>query len=240
MAKPTANTSTDGCDASLALADVMTQIAAKEQEHDRVSRQLGDAYARRRTGKDKDATAEIGKLTFQRTTIENDLRDLRLTEASLKADVAQHQAEEHDRRRDAALADLARITAEAKQAQEDLAAQIIAAGETGQRLNQLGRDWARARAEAGRLGGDISAYPKAPAPAAALFQPGVLGNPTREVAIWKNAYIAPTAIPPRDLTARDHEQRLEREAVAARRTDSTEGPLTIVQKMYDTLSQKGA
>jgi hypothetical protein len=232
--------STNGRDAGLALADVVTQITGKEQEHERVSRELGDAYARRRTGKGKDTTAEIGRLIFQRTTIENDLRDLRLTEASLTAEAAQQEADEHDRRREAAVTDLARITADARQAQEDLAVQIIAAAETGQRLDQLGRDWARARAETGRFGGDITAYPKAPAPAAALFRPGVLTDPAREVAIWKNSYVAPTAIPPRELTARDHELRLEREAVAARRKDSSEGLFTIVQKMQDKLAQKGA
>lgn len=217
------NTSeTEGRDPGAALADVMAQIT------------------RRQTGKGRDTTAEIGKLTFQRTTIENDLRDLRLTEASLKAEAAQQQADEHDRLRDVALADLARIAADARQAQEDLAEQIITAGETGRRLDQLRRDWQRARAEAGRLGGDISPHPKAPAPAAALFQPDVLSNPAREVAIWKNSYITPTAIPPRELTARDYEQRLEREAAAARRTDASEGVFTIVQRVHDKLAQKGA
>lgn len=236
MARNTSDT--EGRDPGAALAEVMTEITGKEREHERVSRLLGDAYARRQTGKGKDG--EIGKLTFQRTTIENDLRDLRLTEASLKAEAAQQQADEHDRRRDAALADLARITAEAKQAQEELAEQIVAAGETGQRLDQLRREWSRARAEAGRRGGDISRHPKAPAPAAALFQPGVLANPAREVAIWKNSYITPTAIPPRELTARDYEQQLEREAVAARRTDASEEPFTIVQRVHDKLAQRGA
>ncbi len=236
MAKQASDT--EGQDPSIALADVMTEISGKEREHDRVSRLLGDAYARRQTGRDKNATAEIGKLTFQRTTIENDLRDLRLTEASLKAEIAQRQAGEQDRLRDAALADLDRIAAEVTHVQDELAEQIIAAGETGRRLDQLRQEWSRARAEAGRRGGDISAHPTAPAPAAALFQPGVLANPAREVAIWRNRYIVPTPIAPRELTAREYEQRLEREAAMAQRTEAGEGPFTMVERIHAKIDQK--
>lgn len=170
--------------AKQALADVQRQIGMLNVQHMALSNDLGDALSAARLG-DKKAETTAGKLSMKRAGVDTERDRLRLEVSALTARIETMEAGEHERLRDAALASLARITAEAQQAQEDLAAPIIAAGETGQRLNHLGKAWARARAEAGRLGGDISAYPKAPAPAAALFQPRILTKPTRR-AKWRS------------------------------------------------------
>jgi hypothetical protein len=126
------------------LAKVTAQIEELEDEHTRTSARLGEALARMRTG-DKKAEAEAGKSSFKRAGIEGELKDLRLTQTALKATVDQWTREEAERSRQQALAELQRITTEARNVEKELALRMKAAVETAQRLRALGQDYQQAR-----------------------------------------------------------------------------------------------
>lgn len=225
MAKQTSDT--EGQDPSVALNDVITEIHGKETEHGRVSRLLGDAYARRQTGKGRDTTAEIGKLTFQRTTIENDLRDLRLTEASLKAEIAQRQADAEARKGGQAVAEFEQVTNEARELERHFASLMREALSVGKQLQEKQRIWGRARAAVSPHA-DVKGI-IAPRLPAALVRPDGLEDPDRTVDRW---LIEPVKRgpeqPPRLLTERDVLQVGNADAES----------LTIVERIHDKLSQK--
>lgn len=202
----------DLTNAQNALADVQKQLTILDAQHLALSNDLGDQLAKARMG-DKKAGTEAGKLSMKRGQLDTERDRLRLEEASLRARIETLEHEANQGRRTAALEDLERISREVTEMQDRLAEQIIAAAHTGKRLQELGQAWQKARREAGRLGGDVSAYPKAPAPAATLFQPGTIEHPERAVALWSRKYIDPsTPLPPRELTAYEQERLLARNA----------------------------
>lgn len=204
----------DLMNAKNALTDVQRQITMLDAEHLALSNDLGDALAKARMG-DKKAGAEAGKLSMKRSQLDTERDRLRLEEASLLARVETLEQEANKGRRAAALADLERITCEVAEVQDRLAEQIIAAGQTGKRLQQLGKEWQKARAAAGTLGGDVTPYAKAPAPAATLFQPGTIEHPERAVALWSRKYIDPsTPLPPRELSGIEQERLYARKLEA--------------------------
>lgn len=179
------------------LADVQRQIGMLTMQHVTLSNDLDDEMWKARMG-DQKAEIAVSKISIKLADVEQDRYRLRLEVAALNARIQTMAEGEYDQYRGHALRDLECIMVEAQRAQDELAAQIIAAGETGQRLNHLGQEWIRVCTEAGLLGGDIDSDLKGPAPVAPLFQPSILTNPAGEVARWKRSYIdVSIPIPPR-------------------------------------------
>lgn len=177
------------------LADVQRQIGLLNAQHVTLSNGLDDELWKAYMG-DQKAQITASKISIKRAGVERERDRLRREVAALNARIETMAEGEHDQYRRHAPRPLECIMVEAQRAQDELAAQIIAAGETGQRLNYLGQEWIRACADAARVGEDISGHLKSPAPAAPLFQPSILTNPADEVARWKRNYIDASTLNP--------------------------------------------
>ncbi len=197
MRNQTTNEQETGPAAERELAAITQQIQERESLHAETSEKLGDALARMRTG-DKKAETEAGRLSLRRAGLDSELRDLTLTQSALRSTVELWRAGESQRTATLALAELESITSEAREVEEQFAAQMTAAVETAKRLDDLYQQWQRTRRGVAQDVSDL----QPPRAAGWLFNSETINRP-ESIGRWLEPIRAVTHTAPRFVTEND-------------------------------------
>lgn len=168
-------------------ADVLAEIRDLEANDAALATRLGDALARSRMGERK-AQGEAGAISMERGKLAGNLTTLRGEARSIEQRIAALEDAEQQAHTVALTDRWSEIVTEARELEATLGAQVIAAANTAQQLQRLGREYEQVHRALIAAGVSATMPGRRPAPPAGVMLPGVISAPEAAVANWRHKY----------------------------------------------------